>query len=178
MFNFFRKNSNSETTKRTLKVEDKYSELISQIIGLSETYEEQFKFATHSLDENNYAVIIDFSGKINCTVAYCDTFLLIENTNELLIEWKRNTQSLLSFLPSILPEKIKHTISLDKNQSAETMFKIILEEITNYIGDTYDFADLHYDDVLESGNSKYISPEEHLRRDRISDDEMNWNMEN
>lgn len=159
MFNFFKKKINSEISEKKIGIDIKYSELISLIVGLGENYEQKFKVATNLLDENNFAVIIDFSGMYNSTVADCDTFLIKDSPNKLLIEWKRHSQSLLPFLPSILPEKVKHSFSIDKNQSAENMFKSILSEIINYIGKEYEFADLHYDEVLESGNSKYISLE-------------------
>lgn len=162
-FNLFGKKKHLKELKSKGGMSNIYSTLINEIKSLGETYNSKFNVILNNLDKNKYGIIIDFSNMRDSIIAYSDTFVLIEEPNNLKVDWIRHSKSKIPILPSPLREKIRESFLFSKNEDQKEIFKNLIQKINEVLNQKYQFSDSHYERIEKSGNSEYISKEEMMK---------------
>lgn len=162
-FNLFGEKKHIKELKTKGGMSKVYSTLINEIKALGQTYDCRFNVILNELGENKYGIIIDFSTMKGMLIAYSDTFILIDEQNNIKVDWRRHSKSKVPMMPSPLREKISESFLFAKIEDQKEIFKKLIQKINHVLSEKYQFSDSHYQNIESNGNSEYISKEEMMK---------------
>ena len=165
IFNLFNKKKIISELREQGGMNVKYSQLISHIKKLAQTFEQKFETKTEKINEYTIGVVIDFSGQKDFALAYIDAFILQETKKGLKIFWRRHSENITRIPVSILPNKIEHSFLFKNIENQKSVFNDLLNKVQNTLKSKYNFSDTHYQNVLENGFATFLSKEEEMKLD-------------